>query len=364
MTKIAIIGTVGIPSGYGGFETLAENLAKYHFNHKISSQLFIYCSSKDISTRDANYLNARLCYIGIKANGFSSVAYDAISLISAILKGVDTVLILGVSGAIAIPLVRLFSSVRIVTNIDGVEWKRNKWKGLAKTFLKLSERIAVYFSHEIISDNIAIAEHVFERYGATSQVFAYGGDHAYDIAQVPFVNHELPKCYALALCRIEPENSVLQILETFARNHKLPLVFIGNWNVSPFSRKLKKDYEAYSNIYLIDPIYDLGILRSIRNDAVLYVHGHSAGGTNPSLVEMMHFGIPIFAYDCIFNKYTTHNKALYFSDVTTLDQLINVFSKEQFIDIGLNMQRIARQVYTWNFVGAQYFELLVSGKNN
>lgn len=364
MSKIAIIGTVGIPSSYGGFETLAENLAKYHFNHKIPSELFIYCSSKDITSSDTNYLNASLYYVGIKANGFSSVAYDAISLISAILKGVDTVLILGVSGAIAIPLVRLFSSVRIITNIDGVEWKRNKWKGLTKKFLKLSERIAVYFSHEIISDNIGIAEHVFEQYGVSSKVFTYGGDHAFDIVKIPFVDHELPKFYALALCRIEPENNVLQILETFAHNHKLPLVFIGNWNVSPFSRKLKKDYEAYSNIYLIDPIYDLGILRSIRNDAVLYVHGHSAGGTNPSLVEMMHFGIPIFAYDCIFNKYTTHNKALYFSDITTLDHLINVFSKEEFIETGLNMQKIARQVYTWNFVGAQYFELLVSTKNN
>ena len=272
-------------------------------------------------------------------------------------------MILGVSGAIVIPIIRLFSKAKIITNIDGIEWRRNKWKGLAKTFLKYSERIAVNFSHEIISDNIGIANHVFEMYGVHSQVITYGGDHAFKVDPIPITDCKLPERYALALCRIEPENSVDNILETFSKNDKIPLVFIGNWNISQFSRKLKNHYKSKSNIYLIDPIYDLGILRGIRDNAIVYIHGHSAGGTNPSLVEMMHFGIPIFAFDCIFNRYTTQSKALYFSDTLSLNDLINIYEVSTLSEIGDEMKKIAEDVYTWDFIGARYFELLVSKKN-
>ena len=166
MLKIAILGTVGVPANYGGFETLAENLERYHDAASLKSSLTVYCSSKSYPSREPIYLSARLKYVPLNANGAQSIPYDIWSLLSAVWQRNNVILLLGVSGAMALPLVRLVSSARVVTNIDGIEWRREKWQGLAKRFLRFSEKIAVHFSHELISDNDAIAEYVHQAYGA------------------------------------------------------------------------------------------------------------------------------------------------------------------------------------------------------
>lgn len=140
MKTISIHGAVGVPAAYGGFETLAENLVRYHGSRQINVNLAVYCSSRKLGGNlPGRHLNADLRYIGISANGMSSVFYDAWSLISAVLKKDDVILLLGVSGAIALPLVRLFSSAKIITNVDGIEWRRAKWTAVAKWFLRFSE---------------------------------------------------------------------------------------------------------------------------------------------------------------------------------------------------------------------------------
>jgi glycosyltransferase involved in cell wall biosynthesis len=358
VSSIAIVGTVGIPASYGGFETLVENLARFHSNHQMPSRLVVYCSAKGIPQKPATYLGAHLKYIPLSANGLSSVAYDILSLLSAIRQRSDVCLLLGVSGAIAIPLIRMLFKTRIVTNIDGVEWKRAKWKGFSKWFLRFSERLAVRFSHEVIADNQGIAEHVREQYGRECAVIAYGGDHAVNVGAVPYEGQPLPEQYALSVCRVEPENNPGMILEAFAGNPDLPLVFIGNWNHSTFGRELKQRYAAVPHVRLLDPIYDAGVLRTIRSKAALYVHGHSAGGTNPSLVEMMHFGVPVAAYDCCFNRFTTESKALFFRSADSLRQILKRLPVMAVGIIGSEMRALAEQRYTWNVVAREYFQVL------
>jgi glycosyltransferase involved in cell wall biosynthesis len=357
--KIAIIGTVGIPAAYGGFETLVENLARFHNTSKLSSTLVVYCSAPNYPDRSSTYLGAELRYIPLSANGRSSVLYDALSLLSAIRRGVDVCLLLGVSGAIVLPLVRLVSKTRIVSNIDGIEWKREKWSGFSKWFLRMSERTAVRFSHEVIADNEAIAQHVAESYGRECQVIAYGGDHAVTASTKPYSGIPLPERYALALCRIEPENNVAMILEAFAHRPELPLVFVGNWRNSAFGRDLRERYREVAHLRLIDPIYETGILRTIRAGATLYVHGHSAGGTNPSLVEMMHFGIPIAAYDCVFNRFTTDSKAFFFDTADRLCSVLGDLSPVSAASTGLALKRLAQQRYVWSTISRDYFDVLL-----
>lgn len=361
--KISILGTVGIPASYGGFETLAENLARFHQANKLPGELVVYCSAKSYPGGPESYLGAELRYIGLNANGASSIPYDIQSLFSAIRQGSDVILLLGVSGAIALPLVRLLSRARIVTNIDGIEWKREKWKGLAKWFLHFSERVVIRFSHEVIADNAGIADHVSRSYGRNCHVISYGGDHAVQTPAQPFNSSTLPARYALALCRIEPENNVAMILEAFSAQAQMPLVFVGNWNNSDFGRALKQKYTAVSHLYLLDPVYDLGVLRTVRGNAWIYVHGHSAGGTNPSLVEMMHFGVPILAYDCVFNRCTTDDKAIWFKDVESLRSSVDSLSPEICVQVGSDMKRLAQERYTWNAIGQAYFNLLLDDKN-
>ena len=162
--NISIIGTVGVPANYGGFETLAENLVKYHAANSLRDPTTVYCSGKSYPTHERSFLSAKLKYIPLNANGAQSIPYDIWSLFSAVWNRSDVIMLLGVSGAVALPLVRLFSSARIVTNINGIEWRREKWQGLAKRFLRFSEKTAVRFSHEVIADNAAIAAYVKEAF--------------------------------------------------------------------------------------------------------------------------------------------------------------------------------------------------------
>jgi glycosyltransferase involved in cell wall biosynthesis len=353
--KISIAGTVGVPASYGGFETLAENLVAYAESSHRDVDLAVYCSGPVVVGQV--YRGASLRYIDRNANGISSILYDFISLFSAIRHKDDVVLLLGVSGAIALPFVRLVSKVKVVTNIDGIEWKRDKWGRLASAFLRFSEYLAVKFSHRVLADNEGIAEHVRQIYGQECDVIAYGGDHAVQLEGKP-VEIDLPENYMLGLCRIEPENNVALILEAFSGAPDNNLVFIGNWASSEFGKSLKVQYQAFPNITLVDPIYDVGILKTVRAKAMAYVHGHSAGGTNPSLVEMMHFGIPVMAFDCVFNRHTTEDKAFYFGSAEQLCQELSSVDSANGNLVGENMLEIAQRRYTWEIIAKQYFDIL------
>lgn len=343
---IAIIGTVGVPACYGGFETLVDNLLA----SKDKPNITVYCSAASYKEHPKTYKNANLKYIPLNANGIQSIPYDICSLVHAafILKA-DNILILGVSGAIFLPIIRLFSKAKIVTNIDGLEWKRDKWNRWAKRFLKLSEKIAVKHSDVIIADNKGIADYVKQEYCVEAEVIAYGGDHAV-VNQLSISNEG----YALALCRIEPENNVELILEAFSQTNKR-LKFIGNWQSSEFGIAMKAKYQNFENIEIVDPIYEIDKLFEIRQKCSFYVHGHSAGGTNPSLVEMMHFGKSILAFDCNYNRASTENKADFFDNVKQLTRLINSPLPDEN---GENMKAIAERRYTWEIVKQQYLKLL------
>lgn len=357
--RIAIIGTVGLPARYGGFETLAEHLVselsdKYQFT--------VYCSGKKYkkSERLKTFHGAQLQYLPLEANGIQSIPYDTISILHALMKN-DVLLILGVAGAWILPFIRLFTRKKIIISIDGIEWKRDKWPLAAKLFLWWSEKIAVRFSHLDISDNESIQDYTAIRYKTLSKVIEYGADHTLmvkpvteDFQKYPF----LKAPYAVKVCRIEPENNVHLVLEAFARIKKKTLVIVGNWNNSDYGRKLKKEYADLKNIVLLDPVYDQREIDLIRGNATLYIHGHSAGGTNPSLVEAMYLGLPVLAFKVSYNITTTEAKARYFLSVDELVNLLHSTPPEILKKIAYHMKAIAARRYTWHFIAQQY-DLLI-----
>jgi glycosyltransferase involved in cell wall biosynthesis len=345
---ISIVGTVGLPACYGGFETLVENLVE-KTDIDTERNLTVYCSSRSYPKKLTTYKGAKLVYLPIKANGPQSVIYDIASLIHCVFSRAEVVLILGVSGCIFLPVFRLLSKAKVVTNIDGLEWRRDKWGKAARRFLKFSEKVAVKYSDVIISDNQAIADYVEQEYSVKSSVIAYGGDHAIGTDMV-----SSDADFALALCRIEPENNVEMILNAFSQTAK-PLKFIGNWTNSDFGRQMKAKYSSFDNIDIIDPIYDIEKLSLLRASCSFYVHGHSAGGTNPSLVEMMHFGKPIMCFDCNYNRASTENRATFFSDSVGLVQ--HVLAEKDATN-GQSMLEIAQRRYTWDIVRTQYFDAM------
>lgn len=351
MKRVAIIGTQGIPANYGGFETLVENIIGDNCSDDI--QYTVFCSSKDMPSKIKEHKGARLKYVPLRANGVQSIPYDILSMMRSI-RGYDTILILGVSGCIFLPVFKLFCRKKVIVNIDGLEYRRAKWKGWVKKFLKFSEKCAVRFANVIITDNKGIQDYVKQEYRKDTTLIAYGGDHALiDIAKER--ETEILKQYgieaggySMSVCRIEPENNCHMTLEAF-KNSKEKLVFIGNWNRSGYSKNLREEYSGYSNIMMLDSIYDLEILSTLRGNAKYYIHGHSAGGTNPSLVEAMFFGRPILSFDVIYNRETTKNKAHYYTNAEDLQQLIH-----QGVDNGKELKQIASEEYTWSKIAKEY----------
>lgn len=212
-------------------------------------------------------------------------------------------------------------------------------------------------AHTIIADNKGIADYVTWRYKKDAKLIAYGGDHALrNVAQEKqneiLSTYGLVKnAYSISVCRIEPENNCHITIDAFAKSGK-PLVFVGNWQRNEYSRGLKERYGNCDNIKLIDSIYDLDILYTLRNNARCYIHGHSAGGTNPSLVEAMFLGRPILAYDVVYNRETTYQKAYYWKNSEQLQQLV-----ERNDLTGNNTMLVAQQYYTWASISKQYEEL-------
>ena len=163
--------------------------------------------------------------------------------------------------------------------------------------------------------------------------------------------------YALTVCRIEPENNIHVILEAFSREAAFSVVMIGNWNNSSYGKELKSHYQANAHIHLLDPVYELEELNAIRQGCFVYLHGHSCGGTNPSLVEAMYLGLPIIAFDVNFNRETTENQAFYFSNAENLRSLTHSLDEKQLRQSGEIMREIALRRYTWKRISERYAAL-------
>lgn len=353
--KIGIIGTVGIPAKYGGFETLAHQLV---LNLAQQLDLTVYSSSKSYTKAERvdTWKGAKIKYIPLKANGAQSIIYDILSMIHALIY-CDVLLILGVSGCIFLPFIKLFSNKRILVNVDGLEWRRAKWDGWAKRFLMFSERIAMRFADEIITDNAGLQDYVLERYGIRSRLIEYGADHVKavrvkleDVKKYPFLTQD----YAFKVCRIEPENNIHIVLETFKELKSIDLVLVGNWSDSEYGRQLLRKFSSIPHFHLLAPIYEPTELNKLRSNCSVYIHGHSAGGTNPSLVEAMYLGLPIIAFDVIYNQVTTEFNGAYFKTKEDLLKQILLLSPGELQDLGKQMKSIANRRYTWAHISSKY----------
>lgn len=352
MKQVAIVGIQGVPAKYGGFETLVENIIGDNGCPEVSYTIF--CSAKDYATRMKHYKGAQLKYIPLfHANGMQSTPYDILSMLKC-LRRYDAVVILGVSGCIFLPVFRLLYRKRLIVNIDGLEHRRAKWGKFAKWFLRTSEAMAVRYADVVITDNKGIQDYVTDTYHKHSELIAYGGNHVLRDVSMERQNEILEEYgltkeeYAVSICRTEPENNCHITLEAFAKTGQ-KLVFIGNWQHSRYSKELQSRYFNYPNIKMLNAVYNLDVLYTLRNNARVYIHGHSAGGTNPSLVEAMFFGKPILAYDVVYNRETTENKACYFGNSEQLMELLRRTSGS-----GEPLKEIAERRYTWKYIAKQY----------
>lgn len=354
--RLAIIGTVGLPARYGGFETLADALVRAAEARGIAHRVTVYCSARAAGpTPPATYRGAALVHLPFKANGVQSLVYDARALAHATRSGATAALLLGVPGGLALPWLRKTGGPRVVVNPDGIEWRRAKWNGAQRALLKLCEARAVRHADAVIADNPAIARHLKDRYRVAASYIPYGGDPLTAIAPADIADLTLPDAFALAVARAEPENNLALILDAFAARPDRPLVVLSNWSDTRTGRQLRaRPWPPH--IHLRDATYDPARLAAIRARAVCYIHGHSAGGTNPALVEAMWAGLPTAVFDCAFNRETTGGIAPVFGSADALAALLPDLARDT--GIGPRLAAMARDRYSWDRVTAAYFDLL------
>ncbi|MEM1324251.1 MAG: DUF1972 domain-containing protein [Bacteroidota bacterium] len=357
--KLGIIGTVGVPAKYGGFETLVHYLVK-NLNQQID--ITVYASKKAYSKEERveEWNGAKLKYIPLKANGIQSIFYDIFSIFHALIY-CDVLLVLGVSGCIILPFVKLFSKKKIIVNIDGLEWRRPKWNKAIRMFLLFSERIACKYADEIVTDNQILKEYVKIRYNTNGRLIEYGADHNAKVSSTPKDFERYPflaRKYGFKVSRIEPENNIHVILDAFSAYPEHELVLVGNWDNSSYGRKLKAKYKVYRNLHILDPIYELEELNLLRSNAHYYVHGHSAGGTNPSLVEAMYLELPVLSFDVIYNRCTTNNEAIFFSDGFELQTQIRQLDQLPLRLVARKLKRYAEKKYLWRKIAYRYAALI------
>lgn len=341
-----------MPSKYGGFETLVENLVsslsnKYHIT--------VVCSSRTNDKKLKKYKNASLKYVPLKANGWQSIIFDIISILISIRKH-DKILILGASGCLILPILYFYKH-KFIFLFGGLDWKRSKWNYIAKKILKISEGIGLRYSKYLISDNVGIQNYIKKKYKLDSHLIEYGGDQAFRvnvnqkfIKKYPFLKSN----YFLCVARIQRDNNIQMIIDAFDDSFKNPLVIVGNWNFSSYGKKLKEKYKNRKNLILLDAIYTPSELNVIRSNCISYIHGHACGGTNPALVEAMFLRIPIFAHGNVFNKETTNYSALYFNEANHLKLLLKNTPIKKLKKVGNQMYSIANKKYKWKQIISKY----------
>lgn len=357
--KLAIVGIVGVPANYGGFETLVDNLLD---SLPTFFEVTVYCESKAYPEKLASYKGANLVYINKKANGAQSIIYDIVCLLKSYRK-FEYVLLLGVSGAVILPFLKPFASAKIITHIDGLEWKRDKWGWFAKLFLKFSEFLAVKYSHGIIADNKHIQEYVDQEYQKDSYLIAYGANHVSPVLVQEYLKKYafLSSPYVFTVCRIEPENNVEMQLKAFKECEiGMPYVVVGNWNANEYGMKLYQTYSKVENIILYNPIYEMEELNVLRSNSFFYLHGHSAGGTNPSLVEAMYLGLPVIAFGVNYNRETTFGKALYFNSFEELKELLLNIRLHDRAQLTHDLSKLAKKNYSWKAITKKYVKMFKS----
>lgn len=350
---IAVVGTVGVPARYGGFETLAEQLALNISPNIAVMHFYGQKSAYTSDERDGDFGGHSRHFLPLSANGFQSMGHDVLAMLhAALVLRVDVLLILGVSGAWFLPFLRLLRPrLRIVINIDGLEWRRDKFGAGARRLLRVLEWLAVKTSDTIIADNAGLLPIISKLYGIKPVLIPYGGDQVF----VPPTTDNLPHNHWLVIARIEPENNSALILEA-AFAARVPLVHIGNWDASSYGRSLKEKWQNTPGLTLMDPIYDQTVLAPLRSQAIGCIHGHSVGGTNPSLLEALFVTDRILAFDCPFNRATLDGMGEYFTDAASLAEALDRSGSGA---ITLNHLKVLQERYRWQSIASDYISVLI-----
>lgn len=346
--KIAILGTRGIPNNYGGCEANAAMISPRFIaaGHEVT----VYCSSEHVY-QDSEWQGVKLKHVYCpesRVGIWGTLLYDFLCLRDACNSDFDIILELGyVPVALFYPIFRRRPC--LLTNMDGLEWRRTKWNALLQRFTHFTEYLGARFSDGLIADNEAIQEHLLEAYGKQSYLIAYGAEQVEAPVNEHLLEYDVEAgAYYMLVARLEPENNIEMILQGYRDSGSSdPMLVVGN-TATKYGQKLVEQFSDTSSIRFLGGVFDYNVLSSLRWLSRCYFHGHSVGGTNPSLLEAMASNALIAIHDNPFNAAVVGEHALRFGSAAEVKEIIESdLDQMREAMVAANREKIETR-YTWD----------------
>ena len=355
--KIAIVGTRGIPNNYSGFEQFAEYLSQYlvmqghnvfvYISHNHIYQEEEWRGEKIIHRMDPEYI----------LGTFGQFIYDFNCIRDSRKRNYDVILQLGYTSSSVWGWL-LPKKPIIFSNMDGLEWKRSKYSKPVQRFLKYAEKLAIKSSDFLIADSLGIQEYLKLEYGEQSEYIAYGANLFNEPSASILTEYEVEKYqYNLLIARFEPENNLEVILDGVVNSKSDRVFLVIGKHQNKFGKYLKNKYRAHSHIRFLGGIFNIEHLNNLRYWSNLYFHGHSVGGTNPSLLEAMASNCFIIAHNNNFNRGVLGEDALYFKNSFDVAQVMDL-KKSDYSNFLQNNKSKIENKFTWEIINKKYEDFM------
>ncbi len=358
---VIILGIRGVPAQHGGFETFAEYLCRYLILR--DWDVTVYCQDEGRHPiYQSEWEGAKRIHIPVRDKGpLGTVIFDFKSVVHS-LRYDGVFLTLGYNTAIFNLLYRL-NGKRNVINMDGIEWKRQKWGRVAKSWFWFNERFGCWFGNQLVADNPYIADHLATRVSRDKiTMIPYGGREILEADEAVLAEYGIEKNnYAFIIARAEPENSILEVVTAYSSQERgARLVVLGDYKpvANAYHRAIIK--AASDEVVFLGAIYEAEKIGVLRLFARIYIHGHQVGGTNPSLVEAIGAGNAVLAHDNHFNRWVAKDGAIYFSDIMSACSAFDLLFKDDGLieSLQFSSRNNFQNNFQWDNILLQYEYLL------
>lgn len=353
--SVAIIGTRGYPSYYGGFETAVRKLAPYMAETGWTTTVYGRPGSTlpGDPIRDERVLTVETR--GLETKSLSTITYGFTAVLHACLRKPDVAIVMNVANGFWLPLLRL-RGIPTVVNVDGIEWERAKWGRFAKTVFKLGAKFTALFGDTLVADSREISRRWKSDFNRDSVFIPYGGDVPEELAVVPGFQH---RGYVLVVARFVPENTISEFFESVPLiAAQYPVVIVGSSGYGgEFDHAASELDRLHENVTWMGHVSDDEKLMSLWRHSGVYFHGHSVGGTNPALVQAMACGAPIVARDTVYNREVLGDTATFTPPSAVAIAHAVCWMMENPNDQAAASDKAsnrAAQEYTWDFVCSAY----------
>ena len=353
--RIAIVGTRGIPARYGGFETLAEQLAK-HLSAR-GHEITVYC--RKAFSRPDDVVDPRIRRVvlpSVSRKHFDTFVNGFIAAVHVAFSKADAVLFCNVANSPFAWIPRV-PGIPVALNVDGLDRTRRKWGMVARAYLYLCEWLSLATPCRLVTDAKIIHHYYRRRYGKDSVVIGYG-------AEAPSGTQELPiplppGRYILYVSRLEKENNPEMVIDAYRRvKTEWPLVMVGS-NVYDTGYEGHLKELADPKVIFTGPVYGEGYW-ALQKNAGIYIFAGEVGGIHPALVEAMAAGNAVLYLDTDANRETAADCGIRFRDERDLAVKLGAMlgSQELIADLGKRAEQRAWALYRWQRIADQYEELL------